>query len=68
MSTQAFGSNNRGCSDIICPGFVQVTQDKKNALGSISSPNTAIGASTKLTLPVRIQRVTILFMKTCTNY
>ncbi|XP_045820338.1 uncharacterized protein LOC123913593 [Trifolium pratense] len=52
----AFGSAHSGCSDTQCPGFVQVTQDKHNFLGSVVSPATPIGASDKLFLATKIQR------------
>jgi hypothetical protein len=57
---QAFGSGDSGCSDMICAGFVQVTQDTRFFLGSIMSPTTRIGAPNKYHLEFKIQRVNIL--------
>ncbi|CAJ2628541.1 unnamed protein product [Trifolium pratense] len=52
----AFGSGNPGCSDNICAGFVQVTQDKSYVLGAVISPASRVGASDKYALEVKIQR------------
>jgi hypothetical protein len=60
MNIQAFGSGDSGCSDMICAGFVQVTQDTRFFLGSVMSLATRIGAPTKYHLEFKIQRVNFL--------
>ncbi|GAU49539.1 hypothetical protein TSUD_74180 [Trifolium subterraneum] len=58
LTTQwtAFGSAHSGCSDNQCPGFVQVTRDKRFYLGSVGTPGTRVGAPSKLFLFTKIQR------------
>jgi hypothetical protein len=58
---QAFGSSNPGCSDNICPGFIQVIQDKSYVLGVVVSPASRVGASDKYVIEVKIQRVIFYF-------
>ncbi|KAK2385469.1 hypothetical protein QL285_072705 [Trifolium repens] len=52
----AFGSGDSGCSDMICAGFVQVTQDTRYFLGSVMSPTSRVGAPDKYELEFKIQR------------
>lgn len=46
-----------GCYNQLCPGFVQVNHDKENALGSVLSPTTPIGSTTKYVAPIKIKQV-----------
>ncbi|GAU49538.1 hypothetical protein TSUD_74170 [Trifolium subterraneum] len=52
----AFGSAHSGCSDTRCPGFVQVTKDKRFYLGAIEFPATRFGEPSKSFLLTKIQR------------
>ncbi|AET05354.1 carboxyl-terminal peptidase [Medicago truncatula] len=45
-----------GCYNQLCPGFVQVNHDKENALGSVLSPTTPIGSTTKYVAPIKIKQ------------
>jgi hypothetical protein len=57
---QAFGSGDSGCSDMICAGFVQVTQDTRFFIGFVQYPATRVGAPDKYHLEFKIQRVNAL--------